>query len=71
MYGKGEAENNTMHYLWSIIEIPSFTMILTDPGSEINIDWEHLQEKNSITFSKPKKNIFGISFENVSFIFVF
>ncbi|KAL7645887.1 UNVERIFIED_CONTAM: hypothetical protein RMT77_002784 [Armadillidium vulgare] len=67
IYGKREGENNTVHYLWSAMELPSFVVAVSVPEAEIQVNWTELQEgkPGAIYFSKVPESTFGISFQTL------
>ncbi|XP_064608524.1 glycosylated lysosomal membrane protein-like [Liolophura sinensis] len=68
-YVKAESENDTLHYLFSSVGVPSVLVLKTDPGSgnAIHIDWESLVSENqtlpgAVSCSQKVLYSFGVAF---------
>jgi len=41
---RSEGKNDTIHYILSLLEKPSFLVAVTEPSANISIDWDKLME---------------------------
>ncbi|XP_011689751.1 PREDICTED: glycosylated lysosomal membrane protein-like [Wasmannia auropunctata] len=62
LYLRADGPNDTLHYVWDFVGVPSVLLAVTPPSAWLNISWDDYlaRRENSLTFSEKPTYTFGV-----------